>query len=101
MVWQCIKQSSYEMKFRFYGEYLLSYKRLLSTIFFSETHCVILFNQPKPNPLLCAEPNTLLLLYTRLKGLYSLVAAKTLQKTEIRGEHLGWTVGNGYPMHDA
>ena len=29
----------------------------------------------------------------------SLVAAMTLQKTEIQGEHLVWTVGNGDPMH--
>ena len=29
----------------------------------------------------------------------SLVDAKTLQKTEIQGEHLVWTVGNGDPMH--
>ena len=29
-----------------------------------------------------------------------LVAAKTLQKTEIQREHLVWTVGNGDPMHE-
>ena len=28
-----------------------------------------------------------------------LVAAKTLQKTEIQGENLAWTIENGDPMH--
>ena len=30
----------------------------------------------------------------------SLVASKTLQKTEIQEEHLVWTVGNENPMHE-
>ena len=43
---------------------------------------------------------TLTIIYYYIRGLRVLVAAKTLQNTEIQGEHLVWTGGNGDTMHE-